>query len=221
MSVPALRLDNSVTTRARSEGVPKRLAPRQLAPLPPTGGGCTFSRTEVGPRAANTGPVATGSVGTEAGHAGQAIYVPAPRSGPRRRSNASRGPDHKEVPLLMANENPTDRGHAVALNLPTEHIAFLRDTFTTVRDGLLGDLGEQSDQLRNPERLRWKVDAYGRLLAALRSGEVVSDAAVVDVLAGLARSIDADNEYERVAFEHRALWGLHRRLAGSACGGGR
>lgn len=38
------------------------------------------------------------------------MYFAQNESDPRRRVNANRGPDHMEALLLMADENPTDRG---------------------------------------------------------------------------------------------------------------
>ncbi len=35
------------------------------------------------------------------------VYAQGHKSGPRRRLSANRGPDQKEIPLLMANTNPT------------------------------------------------------------------------------------------------------------------
>jgi hypothetical protein len=121
----------------------------------------------------------------------------------------------------MANADPTGSGLTVALNIPAHHVAFLRDTFTVVRDGLLGDLAEQAGRLCDPSRSRLKADVYARLLSALTVDKIVADADLLDVLAELARSIDEDNEYERVACEHEALWGLHSHLAAEVGEGGR
>jgi hypothetical protein len=51
---------------------------------------------------------------SQAGHAGQAICVPTPDSGDPPRANASGPPDHKETSLLMAENDPMERGRAAA-----------------------------------------------------------------------------------------------------------
>jgi hypothetical protein len=113
----------------------------------------------------------------------------------------------------MANDNPTGRGHAVALKVPTDHVRFLRSTFEKARAGVKDELEGFPDQL-DPERLQREEAAYGRLLAALDELVIVPDRDVRDVLADLAGIIDTGNEHRRVVTEHEALHGLLAQLRG-------
>jgi hypothetical protein len=68
------------------------------------------------------------------------------------------------------------RGHAVALNLPADHVRFLRGTFEQARAGVQDELEEYPEQLKDPEHLRCEEAAYGRLLVALDELVIVPDA---------------------------------------------
>lgn len=114
----------------------------------------------------------------------------------------------------MADENPTGRGAAVALNLSADHVRFLRGLFTSARLGVRQELKEYPDTLKEPARLHREEAAYGRLLAALDELVVVPDADVRDVLGDLAGIIDSSNEYTRVVAEHEALRGLLDQIKG-------
>jgi hypothetical protein len=131
-----------------------------------------------------------------------------------RPANASRGANHKERALLIADQNPTGRGAAVALKLPADHIRFLRETFTIARAGVRDELKDYPKQLKDPDYLRREVVVYGRLLAALDELVIVPDADMLVILADLAQVIDAGNEYSRVLAEHEALHGLLDQLSG-------
>ena len=136
----------------------------------------------------------------------------AKKSGPRRRANANRRPDHKEAQLLMAKTDPTGSGHTVALHLDPLHAAILRDAFTSCLEGLHGDL-ETPDRLRAPDRSRREAGAYERLLAALDGGAlVIPDSPARQVVLTSAASWDEANEYERVVAEHDALHSLLSQL---------
>jgi hypothetical protein len=113
----------------------------------------------------------------------------------------------------MADQNPTGSGAAVALELPADHIGFLRSTFEKARAGINDELEEFSDQL-DPERLQREEAAYTRLLAALDELVIVPDRDALDVLGDLSRVIDQGNEYRRVVTEHEALHGLLVQLRG-------
>jgi hypothetical protein len=113
----------------------------------------------------------------------------------------------------MADQNPTGSGAAVALELPADHIGFLRSTFEKARAGVKEELEEFPDQL-DPERLQREEAAYTRLLAALDQLVIVPDRDALDVLGGLAGVIDQGNEYGRVVTEHDALYGLLAQLRG-------
>jgi hypothetical protein len=108
----------------------------------------------------------------------------------------------------MADQNPTGRGSAVALNLPADQVRFLRGLFKSARAGIRQELKEYPKQLKEPARLRREEAAYGRLLAALDELVIVPDADVRDVLGDLVGIIDRSNEYRRVVAEHEALHGL-------------
>jgi len=112
----------------------------------------------------------------------------------------------------MADQNPTGRGAAVALNLPADHVHFLRETFGDALDGVKDEL--ESARPKHPERLRREEAAYGRLLAALDELVIVPDDEILEVVASLVQIIDGSNEYSRVVAEHEALYGLHAQLTG-------
>ena len=113
----------------------------------------------------------------------------------------------------MADQNPTGRGAAVALDLPVDHIRFLRGVFEKARDGINDELEEFPDQL-DPKRLHREHAVYGRLLTALDELVIVPDRDVSDVVGDLAGVIDGSNEYGRVVAEHEALHGLLDQLKG-------
>lgn len=113
----------------------------------------------------------------------------------------------------MADQNPTGRGAAVALDLPVDHVRFLRDVFEKARDGISDELEEFPNQL-DPKRLHREYAVYGRLLTALDELVIVPDRDVCDVVGDLAGVIDRGNEYKRVVAEHEALYGLLDQLKG-------
>ena len=113
----------------------------------------------------------------------------------------------------MADQNPTGRGAAVALNLPVDHACFLRGVFEKARDGISDEMEEFPDQL-DPKRLHREHAAYGRLLTALDELVIVPDNDVCDVVGDLSQVIDQGNEYKRVVAEHEALHGLLDQLKG-------
>jgi hypothetical protein len=114
----------------------------------------------------------------------------------------------------MADENPTGRGAAVALDLPADQVRFLRSTFRSAQAGIRDELREYPKQLKEPSRLRREEAAYGRLLAALDELVIVPDPDVRGVVGDLAQVIDGGNEYSRVVTEHEALHGLLDQLGG-------
>jgi hypothetical protein len=113
----------------------------------------------------------------------------------------------------MADQNPTGRGAAVSLDLPVEHVRFLRGVFEKARDGVRDELEEFPGQL-DPKRLHREHAAYGRLLTALDELVIVPDHDICDVVGDLAGVIDDGNEYLRVVAEHEALHGLLDQLKG-------
>lgn len=114
----------------------------------------------------------------------------------------------------MADENPKGHGAAVALQIPADHIRFLRGVFEKARDGVSDELEEFPGQL-DPKRLHREHAAYGRLLTALDELVIVPDHDVCEVVGDLAEVIDQGNEHKRVVAEHEALHGLLAQLGGS------
>lgn len=109
----------------------------------------------------------------------------------------------------MATENPTGRGCVVSLTIPAGNRPFLRRVIRAARDGLREELERFGDQLNEPRSsLLSEETAYTVLLDALGRGRVVPDDELRGVLAQLAESVDHENEYSRVTFEHEALRGL-------------
>jgi hypothetical protein len=111
----------------------------------------------------------------------------------------------------MADQNPTGSGAAVALNLPADHVRFLRSTFEKARAGVKDELEEFPDQLE-PKRLEREEAVYARLLAAMSELVIVPDRDVRDLLSDLAWIVDRANEYSRVVEEHDALHSLLAQL---------
>jgi hypothetical protein len=112
----------------------------------------------------------------------------------------------------MADQNPMGRGAAVALDLPVDHVRFLRGVFEKARDGISDELEEFPGQL-DPKRLHREHAAYGRLLTALDELVIIPDNDLRAVLGDLAKIIDTSNEYRRVVAEHEALHGLLAQFA--------
>jgi hypothetical protein len=105
-------------------------------------------------------------------------------------------------------------GNAVALDLPADHVRFLRGVFEQAREGIRDELRDYPKELKDPEDLRREVVAYGRLLAALDELAIVPDHDLRTVLGDLAQVIDSGNEYSRVVTEHEALRSLLGQLGG-------
>jgi len=107
----------------------------------------------------------------------------------------------------MADSDPTGDGSTVALNLPADHVRFLRETLQDAREGVRDELAH-AKRPKDPGRLRREEAAYGRLLAALDGLPIVPDDEVREVVGNLAQIIDTSNEYERVTAEHEAFANL-------------
>jgi hypothetical protein len=106
----------------------------------------------------------------------------------------------------MATENPTGDGCVVTLTIPAGNGPFLRRVIRAARDGLREELERFGDRLKEPRsRLLLEETAYVSLLDALDRGRVVADAELQGVLARLAESVDNENEFARVVFEHNAV----------------
>jgi len=117
----------------------------------------------------------------------------------------------------MATENTKGDGDAISLSIPAGNEAFLRRIISATQDGLHDELERFGDQLHEPRSKMLLEDAaYAALLEGLDCGRVVPDSEILATLARLAESIDRDNEYGRVVFEHRAIHDLLGQLAGMA-----
>jgi len=144
-------------------------------------------------------------------YSGRHSYI----SGGPPRGNATDRLTTRSVYLLMATDNPTGRGAAVALQFPSGHVRFLRETFKDALDGVRDELAN-AKRVKDPDRLRREEAAYGRLLAALDELVIVPDDEVRALLGRLAQIIDTSNEYERVIAEHEALHGLLAQIDGES-----
>jgi hypothetical protein len=108
----------------------------------------------------------------------------------------------------MAKKNPRGDGSTVALNLPPEQVAILRDHLTDWLDGARRDL-TTPERLQDPRRTRAEAEAFERLLAALDRGEVtVPDQDAYEALAAAAKGADEASNYAEVVAAHDALYGL-------------
>jgi hypothetical protein len=116
----------------------------------------------------------------------------------------------------MSCQHSTGDGEAVAIAVPADQARFLRRVLEAARAGVRDDLAQSADTLPDPVRARREEAAYGRLLRALDGAAIEPDRGLLDALADLARVVDADNEFDRVAEEHAALWGLVGQLRRSA-----
>ncbi len=113
----------------------------------------------------------------------------------------------------MATHNPTGDGETVALSISPARARILRPILEMVRDGAHDDLSTPPVAAR-PEVARADEHAYRVLLAALDHGRIVPAAHICRALGELAESVDAANEYERVAAEHDAFADLRRQVCG-------
>jgi hypothetical protein len=117
----------------------------------------------------------------------------------------------------MSCPNPTGDGRAVPLSIPAGNEAFLRRVIDAARDGIREDLDRHGDRLRaSRSELLLEETAYAALLGGVDLRRIVPDDEIRAALRGLAESVDRENEYERVVFEHRALADLLAQLEGRA-----
>jgi hypothetical protein len=115
----------------------------------------------------------------------------------------------------MPCENPTGDGSFVALNLPAEHVALLRDDMTGWLDGLRRDL-RTPERLKDPGRTQREAEAIERLLVALTVGQLfVPDEEAEAFLRAAVESHDKENGYREVVAAHDAMHGLLVLLEGS------
>jgi len=117
----------------------------------------------------------------------------------------------------MSCPNPTGDGRAVALTIPAGNEPFLRRVIGAARGGIREELDRFGDQLLAPRsELLLEETSYAALLGGLDLGRIVPDDEIRTALRRLAGSIDRENEYERVCFEHDALHDLLSQIEGRA-----
>lgn len=90
---------------------------------------------------------------------------------------------------------------------------FLVWLFNSLRKDLAERAAEGGKGNPDPEKAAPQLAIFDALLTGLAGGEMPDDEAVRQYVAGLAKSADEGNEYERVMREHRALAELDDALA--------
>ncbi|MEZ5078127.1 MAG: hypothetical protein R2725_11875 [Solirubrobacterales bacterium] len=113
----------------------------------------------------------------------------------------------------MADPNPTGGGPTVCLSIPPSNKDFLRRVLEAASSGIREDLKHPDSALRRSRTdLLLEDAAYANALEALDGGPIIPTAEIRASLATLAESVDRDNEYARVVYEHQALHDLLRQL---------
>lgn len=102
----------------------------------------------------------------------------------------------------------------VVLRVDRRHVEFIRREFEIARDGRLDDLARFPGGLLDPPRTREQAGLFDDLVRQLLAADVlVGDRTVLEaLLADLAASTDAANDYRRVTDEHDAYAGLLGQL---------
>lgn len=114
----------------------------------------------------------------------------------------------------MPCDNPTGGGSLAALNLPAEHVSFLRDEMTGWLDSLKSDL-RTPERLEDPDRCRREAEAIERLLVGLSVGQLsVPDEEGEALLRAALASHDKENGYQEVVAAHDAIHSLLAALEG-------
>jgi hypothetical protein len=92
--------------------------------------------------------------------------------------------------------------------------AFLISLFTDLRSDLADQADAGGPSGPAPETVARTTAIFDALLTGLTGdGDLPDDGRVFEYIAELAKATDEDNEYERVACEHRALGELREALA--------
>jgi hypothetical protein len=108
----------------------------------------------------------------------------------------------------MSCDNPMGGGSFAALNLPAEHVSFLREEIPGWLDSLRSDL-RTPERLDDPDRTQRQAEAIERLLVGLTTGQVfVPDEVAEAFLRAALESHDKENGYKEVVEAHDALHGL-------------
>ncbi len=114
----------------------------------------------------------------------------------------------------MPCDNPTGGGSLAALNLPTEHVSFLRDEMTGWLDSLRSDL-RTPERLEDASRSEREAEAIERLLVGLAVGQLsIPDEEGEALLRAALASQDKENGYQEVVTAHDAMHGLLVGLEG-------
>lgn len=117
---------------------------------------------------------------------------------------------------------------AEAESIAPDSMRFLISLFTELRDDLADQADAGGPAGPHPEAVARNMAIFEALLSGLAgNGVLPDDERVREYVVGLAEATDRDNEYERVAREHRALKelgetlriiGISARLGASAPG---
>jgi hypothetical protein len=108
----------------------------------------------------------------------------------------------------MPCDNTTGGGSLAALNLPDEHLAFLREEMTGWLGSLRSDL-RKPEELKDPARTQRQAEAIERLLVGLTTGQVfIPDEEAEAFLRAALESHDKENGYKEVVAAHDAMHGL-------------
>lgn len=114
----------------------------------------------------------------------------------------------------MSCPNPIGDGSPVALNLPAEQVALMRENLGDWLDGLRSDLATP-EKLDDAGSRRREAEAFERLLLALTTGQVfLPDREAEAFLRSAAEGYDRESEYAALVANHDAMHGLLAVLEG-------
>jgi hypothetical protein len=114
----------------------------------------------------------------------------------------------------MPCDNPMGGGPIAALNLPAEHVSFLREEMTGWLDALRDDL-RAPERLEDPGRTAREAEAVERLLVGFEVGQLsVPDPEAQALLHAAVESNDKENGYQEVVTAHDAMYGVLAVLEG-------
>lgn len=107
---------------------------------------------------------------------------------------------------------------SLALNLPAEHVALLRDEMTAWLGSLRSDL-RKPERLKDPDRAQEEAEAVERLMVGLTVGLTVGQLFIPDeeaeaLLRAAVESHDKENGYSEVVATHDAMHGVLSVLEG-------
>lgn len=112
----------------------------------------------------------------------------------------------------MAEQNPTDAGRSLPLDLRPSHIAILRSNLRICLEGVRVDLRTPC-QMPNPDLAREEAAAYERLLSGLGRGQVVvPDEVARRAVEVILRNSDEETNYAAIVARHDAFTGLLSKL---------